>query len=434
MSEPLLSPSPVRTSHAGSLHAVERREIGPVRTDDSVLAEHTATSYTIPKGTWQEVAQGLAQQFAATAAVRDLQGGTPLAERQALRESGLLRLSIPQQWGGLGADWVQTLDAVRTIATADSSLAHVLGFQHLHLATVQLFGEPAQWQPWLEQTARLNWFWGNTLNPLDRRTIATRQEGYWEFSGKKSFTSGALDSQMLVASAIDALSGQLLIGVVPSERSGISLLHDWNNMGQRQTDSGSALFERVRVEQAELLLKPGPLSTVRSTLRPLLAQLIFVHLFLGIAQGAFEQAKTYTQQQAQPWFKSDAETASKDVHVLALFGEFWSALEATRLLALQAAELFEAAWQAEDAITVEQRGRVAVAVTAAKVAASRSGLDLTSRLFEATGARATHAALRFDRFWRNLRTQTLHDPLHYKLQELGDWALNGDFPAPSFYS
>lgn len=402
------------------------------RLDTKSLA--VAGPYRIPKGGFAEVARSLSQQFAATAAARDLSGGTPLAERQALRQSGLLALSIPHQYGGLGANWIQTLDVVRQIATADSSLAHVFGFQHLHLATVQLFGAPAQWQPWLEKTARHRWFWGNTLNPLDKRTVATQHDGYWEFSGKKSFTSGALDSQMLVASAIDANSGKLLIGVVPTERSGISLLHDWNNIGQRQTDSGSALFERVRVEPAELLLNPGPLSTPRSTLRPLLAQLIFVHVFLGVAQGAFEQAKAYTVEEAKPWFKSEAETASKDVHVLALFGEFWSALEATRLLALQAAERFEAAWQLGDAITPAQRGEVAVAVFAAKVASSRSGLDLTSRLFEATGARATHAALRFDRFWRNLRTQTLHDPLHYKLQELGDWALNGDFPQPSFYS
>ncbi|MBN9321121.1 MAG: acyl-CoA dehydrogenase family protein, partial [Delftia acidovorans] len=187
-------------------------------------------------------AQDLAQRLAATAARRDAAGGTPKAERDALRASGLLALSIPRELGGLGADWVQTLETVRILATADGSLAHVYGFQHLHLATVQLFGQPAQWRPWLLQTARHRWFWGNTLNPLDRRTTATRQPGHWEFSGKKSFTSGALDSQMLVASAIDADSGQLLIGVVPTERTGITLLRDWDNMGQRQTDSGSALF------------------------------------------------------------------------------------------------------------------------------------------------------------------------------------------------
>ncbi|RMX08697.1 monooxygenase [Corticibacter populi] len=400
----------------------------------STAAAPAASAHAIAAGNPADVARQLARQFAATAPARDAAGGTPKAERDALRASGLLALSIPTEYGGLGANWVDTLDAVRTLATADSSLAHVFGFQHLHLATVQLFGQPAQWRPWLVQTARNHWFWGNTLNPLDTRTVATRQDGYWEFSGKKSFTSGALDSQMLVASAIDAQSGKLLIAVIPTERAGITLQHDWNNIGQRQTDSGSALFERVRVEQAELLLDPGPLSTPYASLRPLLAQLIFAHLFLGIAQGALAEARQYTLHEAKPWFRSEAEAASKDVHVLVHYGEFWTALEGARLLTRQAAQVFEQAWQKGPALTTEERGEVAVAVTVAKIATSKVGLDLTSRIFEVTGARATHAALRLDRFWRNLRTQTLHDPLHYKLQELGDWALNGDYPAPSFYS
>ena len=57
-----------------------------------------------------------------------------------------------------------------------------------------------------------------------------------------------------------------------------------------------------------------------------------------------------------------------------------------------------------------------------------------TRLFEVGGARATAGALRLDRYWRNLRTQTLHDPVDYKLHELGDWALNDTLPTPSFYS
>ncbi len=65
---------------------------------------------------------------------------------------------------------------------------------------------------------------------------------------------------------------------------------------------------------------------------------------------------------------------------------------------------------------------------------ARNGLDLCNRMFEVTGARSTHAALRLDRYWRNLRTQTLHDPLDYKIRELGDWALNQSPPQPTFYS
>jgi len=33
-----------------------------------------------------------------------------------------------------------------------------------------------------------------------------------------------------------------------------------------------------------------------------------------------------------------------------------------------------------------------------------------------------------------LRTHTLHDPLDYKIKELGEWALTGSLPNPTFYS
>lgn len=387
-----------------------------------------------PATTPTELAHKLAQQFAQTAVARDDTGGTPKIERDALRASGLLALAIPGQFGGGDASWAEVLETVRIFARVDSSLAHVYGFQHLLLATVQLFAEPGQWQPWFEQTARNNWFWGNALNPLDDRTTVRRIGDWFEFSGKKSFCSGALDSEMLVISGLDEHSGKLLIAAVPTARAGITINGDWNCFGQRQTDSGSALFERVRVEAGELLLNPGPLSTPRSSLRPLLAQLIFVHMFLGLAEGALAEAQQYTLHQARPWFRSGAAQASQDPHTLVHYGEFHVGLESVRLLIQEAVRRFELAWQQGEALDAEGRGQVALAVATAKVAASRTGLEVTSRLFETTGARATHGALRLDRYWRNLRVQTLHDPVDYKLQDLGQWLLNGELPVPSFYS
>ncbi|MEE4464178.1 acyl-CoA dehydrogenase family protein, partial [Azotobacter chroococcum] len=106
-----------------------------------------------------QTARQLAAEFAETAAERDRHGGTPKAQRDALRRSGLLALAIPRQYGGLGASWCETLEIVRELARVDSSIAHVYGFQHLMLATVRLFSRPDQWQPWFEQTARNQWFW-----------------------------------------------------------------------------------------------------------------------------------------------------------------------------------------------------------------------------------------------------------------------------------
>ncbi|GAA5231607.1 hypothetical protein GCM10025795_01190 [Verticiella sediminum] len=239
---------------------------------------------------------------------------------------------------------------------------------------------------------------------------------------------------MLIASALDETSGRLLIAAIPTERRGISLNDDWNSIGQRQTDSGSALFEKVRVEHNELLLDPGPLATPLASLRPLLAQLTFVQLFIGQAAGALEAARHYTLHEAYPWVRSPAERAADDPHVLARYGEFWADLEAAIALADRAAAQFDAAWRQGDSLDWDTRGKLALAIAAAKVSSARAGLAITGGMFEVTGARATHGALALDRYWRNVRTQTLHDPLHYKLQELGEWALKGELPSPSFYA
>ena len=60
-------------------------------------------------------------------------------------------------------------------------------------------------------------------------------------------------------------------------------------------------------------------------------------------------------------------------------------------------------------------------------------LTLTD-LQQLAGTSATTGQKGLDRFWRNLRTHSLHDPVDYKLQELGNWALNDSYPQPSFYA
>ncbi|MDF3833332.1 acyl-CoA dehydrogenase family protein [Cupriavidus basilensis] len=381
-------------------------------------------------GTVEEVATALAR----TAVERDQRGGTATAERQLLRESGLLALSVPTGQGGLGADWQAVLGVVRRFARVDSSVAHLFAFHHLLLATTRLFGHDGQWQPWLKESVQRRWFWGNALNPLDKGALASpSSNGGYTFSGRKSFCSGAADSDMLVVSAFENNS-RLLIGVVPTARKGITVLNDWDNMGQRQTDSGTVILDRLSVAPADLLTDPGPLSTPFACLRPMLAQLILANIYLGLGEGALAEARSFTLQSARPWIASPAASASEDLYVLGHYGDFWLALEGARALADKASAAFDDAWQRGTALTERQRGKVAVAVAAAKVATTRAGLEVANRMFEVTGARATTAALRLDRFWRNLRVHTLHDPLDYKVRELGDWALNERLPVPSFYS
>ena len=380
-----------------------------------------------------EIAQQLAKTFAETAAERDKQGGNPKAERDLIRQSGLLGLSIPQAFGGQGADWKTIFKTIQAIAQVDSSLAHVYGFHHLLIATVQLFAQKEQYFTWFEQTAEQNLFWGNTLNPLDKRTTVQQiSADEYIFHGDKSFCSGSIDSDILLCSGFN-VQNKLLIGVIPTQRDGVSFLGDWNNMGQRQTDSGTSHFEQVKIHENELLLNPGPLSTPYSSLRPLIAQLIFVNLFLGVAEGAFEVARETVQQQ-KAWSKSLVENAVNDPFTQKHFAEFYVQLEGVRLLANKAVETLQKAWDIGESLDAEQRGEVSIAIATAKIAATNTSLYITQNIFQVMGARATTAKLNLDRFWRNVRTQTLHDPIDYKYQEVGEWVLTGKVPDPSFYS
>lgn len=379
------------------------------------------------------IAQQLAQEFELTAAQRDKSGGTAKHERDLIRKSGLLRLSIPQQYGGAGADWITIFKTIQIIARVDSSLAHIYGFHHLLIATVQLFAQPDQYANWFRQTAEQNLFWGNTLNPLDVRTrVEQINEDEFIFHGDKSFCSGSIDSDMLLCSGYTP-ENKLLIGVIPTSREGVSFLGDWNNMGQRQTDSGTSHFEQVKILKQELLLNPGPLSTPYSSLRPLIAQLIFVHLFLGVAEGAFEIAKQAVQTQ-KAWGKSKVEQAIEDPYIQKHFAEFYVQLESVRLLTEKALGALQNAWQQGESLSAGQRGEVSIAIATAKIAATHTSLFISQNMFQVMGARATTASLNLDRFWRNVRTQTLHDPVDYKYQEIGEWILTAKVPDPSFYS
>ena len=382
-----------------------------------------------------EIADQLAAALAQTAVERDKRGGTAKIERDLLRASGLLNVTIPADLGGWGMEWPDTMKLIRVFARVDSSIAHLFGFQHLMLASVSLYGSWPQTEGLFSQTVRNKWFWGNALNPLDKRTSLTSKNGLgYLVNGRKSFCSGAVDSDMMIVSATRAVDEKFMVAAIPSDRPGIRILDDWDAMGQRQTDSGTVEFCDVAVSPEEFLKTPGPLGSIRASLRSCIAQLILSNIFLGIAEGALQESRNYTLAQTRPWIASNAKSAREDPYILANYGNFFVGLQAAQALTDIAGESLQRAWESGDAITENQRGKCALDVAAAKVTTSKAGLEITSRMFEVMGARAASGPARIDRFWRNLRTHTLHDPVDYKIRELGDWALNHQLPKPSFYS
>jgi alkylation response protein AidB-like acyl-CoA dehydrogenase len=77
---------------------------------------------------------------------------------------------------------------------------------------------------------------------------------------------------------------------------------------------------------------------------------------------------------------------------------------------------------------------VAIQVYSAKAMATQVGLGIVNRMLEMMGSRATANQYGFDRYWRDLRTFTFHDPLDYKLYDIGHWFLNHELLMVTQYS
>jgi len=374
------------------------------------------------------------QELARTAAERDKAGGHAAEQKELLRQNGLLLLVVPKEYGGIGASWSETLAIVRRIARVDSAMAHLLAFQTLQLSGVLSYGSDEQRALYLRETVTLNHWWGNSANPADPRLMATEKDGGLILQGIKGFCSGTLGSHRLLTTALHQPSGKILIAVLPTAREGITIHDDWDPIGQRQTDSTSVSYEQVRLEWSEVLFRPDAVSTPFLTLRGVVAQLILVNLYLGMAEGAFEQARDYTLNQGRPWFAAGVQRAADDPYVIHRYAEMHLQIRAARALADEAGIELDKVWRIGPELVAEQRGRAALAVAEAKVLAHRTALAVGQDVFDVCGARATKATLGLDRFWRNARTHTLHDPIDYKLRDVGRYALEHLLPEPTLYS
>ncbi|WP_175797959.1 acyl-CoA dehydrogenase family protein [Burkholderia ambifaria] len=371
----------------------------------------------------------------ATAAARDRAGGHAADEKQWLADAGLLTLAVPREFGGQEAAWPAIYDTIRQIARVDSALAHLVGFQILQIVSVDVWGSAAQRERYLRGTVEHRWWWGNAVNPLDTRLVATAtSDGGYRLDGVKGFCSGTRGSQRMTVSAHDPETGRTVFGVVPTDRDGITVNEDWDPIGQRQTDSGSVRFDGVTLAPDDVLHRSEAPPTPRATLRTLVSQLVLTNLFVGLAEGALAEARDYVLKHGRPWIHSGVAQASGDPYTLQRFGDMRVRAVAAASLADRAALELERAWARRDALTADERAEVALAVSEAKIVAQRAALDNGEALFDACGARATAASLGLDRFWRNARTHTLHDPLDYRLRDVGRFALTGELPQASLYT
>ena len=398
--------------------------------------ETTATT-AAPRFDARAVARDVAAHLALDALDRDRTGADPFAEAELLRGAGLPNLLLPTAVGGGGQPWSVGLDVVREIARADGSIAQLLAYHYVNAHNLVWVADDEGRRRWGVPSATEQWLWGDSVNPVDPDLQLVPDPagpaGHYLLRGTKNFSTGASVGDVTVVGAVAEDTGRGLLVVVPRETPGFVKGGDWDNLGQRLSASGSVRFDDVPIAPEAVLGSAEDSGAFGSLVTPAI-QAAFGHFYLGVTRGALEAAAEYTRTSSRPWLLSDARSAVEDPYVLATYGRLVARLRAAEALGRSAgASLDEAHARGAD-LTWHERGEVAEEIAALKVVSSDLAVEATSAVYEVTGARASSNRFGFDRFWRNVRTHTLHDPVQYKAKEVGAHFLTGAHPGFTLYT
>jgi alkylation response protein AidB-like acyl-CoA dehydrogenase len=388
-----------------------------------------------PPSRWLDVAREVAATLAVDVIERDQRGAAPYAEVGLLRDAGLLPLLVPTELGGHGEPYRTGLEIVRILARVDSSIAHLLAY-HWAFQT-RLNPEPsAALLDFQRRSAEHAWIVGSTGTPLDQEIEVEVVPGGLRLTGSKNFNTAARVADRIVGFPMHPQTRDRLLVEIDTGRPEITFREDWDTLGQRLTASNGLRLDGYFVRDDEILGNLGPDDGPRApseTISVLSFQLIFIYLYLGLAEGALLKAREYTTTRTRPWIHASVDDATEDPHILATYGELVAKVQALAALADRAERAAAWAEQRGDQLTAVERAEAASIGASAKQVATTTVLEVTSRVFETAGARATQRSVGLDLFWRNARTHTLHSPVAYKAEEVGRLFLRGELPSPSDY-
>lgn len=382
---------------------------------------------------WLAKAVALRKVFARDAVARDQAGGRPAEQIRLLKDSDLLSLIIPEELGGAGQPYSTALRITREFAKVDGSVGHLYGYHFGSiLGALNSLDNPRSVEL-LRRSAEHNWFWGNTGNSFSKTLFGKSDAKGYVLNGFKPFASGSHVADYLSISWWDEETDDYKFAQIPADRAGITLHDDWDGIGQTQTGSGRVSYTDVRVYAEELSRAWSDPSLPIRSVGVLQQQSVLLNVFIGTAQGALEAARDYTVDKSRPWVWGGYEKHSDDPWIKRQYGELWVKTKAATALADKALDAVDFVVSRGVNLTAEERGEAAITVAAANVLAGEVALEVTTEIFEVMGARAAVRKYGFDRFWRNVRTHTLHNPAEYKTLTVGQWFLTGQYPEPGIF-
>jgi SfnB family sulfur acquisition oxidoreductase len=376
-----------------------------------------------------QVAHGLAEQFRSGAAERDRMRQLPWSEIEQYTASGLGGITVPRHYGGADVSYRTLAEVFEILCAADPALGQIPQNQFGVLALIRDIGSDDQKRR-IFGDILAGYRIGNAGPERGQKAVnhsatrLTRTSDGLRLSGRRFYSTGAMFAHWIPTRASDD-EGRPVQVWVSSNSAGVEVIDDWSSFGQRTTASGSVEFKNVAIDES--LVFPVWSYSDRPGLAGPISQLIQAAIDAGIAAAAISDTVHFVREKSRPWVDSGVQAAADDPTIIHEIGHLYTELHAAQAVLHEAADLINAV--AAQPITDASSARASAAVAEAKILTTEAALDATEKLFDLAGSAATRAAHNLDRHWRNARVHTLHDPVRWKYHLLGQYHLNGVFPA-----
>lgn len=210
-----------------------------------------------------ERAERLAARFAPRAKKHDREGSFPYENFEDLRHDGYMKMTVPAAYGGEEYSLYEMLLAQERLARGDGATALAIGW---HVGLMLHWRVTDAWPPALyervcketvERGSVLNHFASEPATGSPSRggrpqTMATKVEGGWRISGRKTFSTLCQATDKFVVSASLAgtdATGEFLV----DKAEGVTIEETWDTIGMRATGSHDVVLDQVFVPDAHLI-------------------------------------------------------------------------------------------------------------------------------------------------------------------------------------
>ena len=226
-----------------------------------------------------------------------------------LGDLDVLGVPIDERWGGLGGDQLMYVVVCEELGRVSGAVGLSLA-AHTSLGSkpIERFGTEAQRERWLEPLATGDHLgaWaltepGSGSDASDMDTTAEREGDGYVIDGIKQFiTNGSVAGSVLVKAVTDPTAGYGGIStfVVSPADDGWEVTTEWDKLGLNASPTCELQFDDCWVPADRLLGEEGDgWEQTKTTLDG--GRISIAALSVGLAQGAFEAARSYAREREQ---------------------------------------------------------------------------------------------------------------------------------------